>query len=208
MKLRLVAGTAIAIGLSALGACTDGPPSPGVPSLSGGTATSAGGSSNPNAVTGDGSAERRATLHAAAECIRQHGAPRYQDPVLTAEGRVYTDERTLHDALDEVQLQAVETACGELIRAARFDPDDQAPPPPKLLQAGVKSATCLREHGLSGITDPTAGSRFTPGRGFGLQGELPPGDKENPTVRQALQACRNILDEEARLSSLGSLADA
>jgi hypothetical protein len=211
MKLRLVAVPAIAI---TLGGCGQAPSSPTVPSLPQASAgASAGASANPNGVTGDGSAARRTALHNAAECIRQHGAPRYQDPVLTADGRVYTDELTLFDSLDETQLAAVETACGELIRAAKFSPGDQAPPPPKLVQAGVRSAECFRAHGLPDYKDPTVNSRFTPGKGFGLDASGIPGAgqgdaKQNPTVQQALTACRSVLNEESRLSSLGSLADA
>jgi hypothetical protein len=205
----LVAAAAIVIGL--LGGCSDKPSSPGVPRLSGGAAPSASASAgeNPNGVTGDGSAERRAKLHAAAECIRQHGVPGYQDPLLTPDGRVYTDARSLQDTADETMMNTIEQQCGELIRAAKFSPEDQAPAPPKLIQAGVKSAECLRSHGLPNVQDPTASTHFTPGHGFGLNGSwLPSGGKEDPTVKGALTACRSILDEEARLSSLGSLADA
>ena len=141
MRLRLAAVAAVAavaIGAGVLGACGDPPASPRVPSLSGGNGASSRGTDKDNSgrvlngTTGDASAARRTALHNAAECIRQHGAPRYQDPVLTADGRVYTDERALYDAVDETQMQTLETACGELIRAARFSPGDQAPPPPKL----------------------------------------------------------------------------
>ena len=216
MKLRLVAVTATAIGMLSTGgllsACSSGPASPTVPSLSGSAGASTGATENLNAANGDGSAARRTALHNAAECIRQHGAPRYQDPVLTADGRVYTDERALYEALDETQMQALETACGELIRAARFSPGDQAPPPPKLIQAGVKSAQCMRANGLPNWKDPTVNSHFTPGHGFGMDPEAVAhvaGDaKQDPTVRRAHDACRSILDEEARQSSLGSLGDA
>jgi hypothetical protein len=214
----------MAAATAALAACSDPPASPRVPNLPGGTGASAsagaggggGGKGDDrnagralNGATGDAGTARRTALHNAAECIRQHGAPNYPDPVLTADGRVYTDERGLHDAIDENGLDAVETACGELIRAAKFSPDDQAPPPPRLVQAGVKSAGCLRAHGLPDYPDPTAGTSFVPGKGFGLDGTaLPAAGKADPTVQQALGACRSILDEESRLSSLGSLADA
>jgi len=207
VKLSLMAVAAIAISL--LSACGDRPSSPSVPRLSGGAGASDGasGRNNPNAATGDGSAERRAKLHAAAECIRQHGVPKYQDPVLTADGRVYTDARALKETADETGLQAIERECGELIRAAKFVPEDQAPAPPKLIQAGVKAAECMRAHGLPNIKDPTANSDFTPGHGFGhTPDELPKGKDEN--FRRATEACRSLIDEEARLSSLGSLADA
>jgi hypothetical protein len=192
--------------LGAAGACSDQPSSPTVPRLSAGA--DSGDTANPNAVAGDSSAERRARLHAAAQCIRDHGAPRYQDPVLTAEGHVYTDDVGLREVA-EAQLTAIDTACRDLIRAAGFSMRDQGPPPPKLIQAGVRSAQCLRANGLPDVEDPTVARRFTPGKGFGLDpGELPAAGKQDPTVRRALQACRAILDEEARVSSLGNLGDA
>jgi hypothetical protein len=204
--------TAGLIALGTIGACGDEPPSPTVPQLAGGGSAAAGGGSgdtkNPNAVRGDSSAERRARLHDAAQCIREHGAPRYQDPLLTADGYVYTDEVGLRE-LDEAQVTAIDTACGDLIRAASFSTTDQGPPPPKVIQAGVRSAQCLRDNGLPNVKDPTVNSRFVPGKGFGLDADtLPAAGKRDPTVRRALEACRSILDEEAALSSLGNLGNA
>jgi hypothetical protein len=204
---------AVAAIVTTLGACSAPPSSPSVPSLpqtSGSPAatdSSGGTDKNPNETTGDATAARRTALHAAAECIRQHGAPRYQDPVLTANGQVYTDARTLHDSIDEDALADLETACGELIRAARFAPDDQAPPPPKVVQAGVKVAECLLANGLPNIKDPTSNSEFTPGHGFGHTQEEMPGGKDDTFVR-ATEACKGPIDEENRLSSLGNLGDA
>ncbi|WP_406045689.1 hypothetical protein OG799_15135 [Micromonospora sp. NBC_00898] len=147
---------------------------------------------------------RAGRLHNAAECIRQHGVPRYQDPILTADGQVYTDARALQDTADDTIMAAIETACGELIRAAKFAPDDQAPAPPKLVQAGVKVAECLRAHGLPGVKDPTADSRFTPGHGFGLSPDEVPGGKDDTFLR-ATEPCKGLINEEIRLSSLGNL---
>jgi hypothetical protein len=204
------------ISLGTAGACSEGPSSPTVPRLatSGGATTGTGGGNrtdgdeNLNAVRGDSSAARRAKLHDAAECIRKHGAPRYQDPVLTADGYVYTDEVALRN-VEEPQLNAIETACHDLITAAKFSMQDQGPPPPKMIAAGVKSAQCMRAHGLPNFRDPTVHSHFAPGKGFGLDSSsIPAGGKENPTVRRALDSCRKILDEEASLSSLGNLGNA
>ncbi len=211
MKRRLVA---VALSLAALvTACSEPPAAPGVPTLAGsagntGNGGNGGNGPNPNLANGDGSAERRSKLHAAAQCVREHGAPNYQDPVLTADGRVYTDEVALRE-LDEQEVEAVLTACADLIRAANFGIANQAPPPPAVIQAGVKSAECLRAHGLPNVKDPTANDPFIPGKGFGLNPEeIPTGGKEDPTVRRALAECRSILDEEARVSSLGNLANA
>jgi hypothetical protein len=213
-RYRVAIAIAIAmISLGMAGACTDGPAAPTVPRLSGGGASAAAGAghsrgTNPNAIGGDNSAARRAKLHAAAQCIREHGAPQYQDPVLTTDGYVYTDDVALR-GLEEPQLTAIDTACHGLIQAAKFSMRDQGPPPLKLIQAGVKSAQCMRANGLPNYPDPTVDSPFAPGKGFGLSGQsLPPAGKRDPTVRRALQACRRILDEEAALSSLGNLGNA
>ena len=146
---NLPVAAAATILLISLGACSAGPSTPAVPRLAsgGGASASAGAGDknddNPNAVAGDASAARRAKLHAAAQCIRQHGAPNYQDPVLTADGYVYTDDVAMRD-LSGDQLTALTNACQDLIHAANFAIRDQGPPPPALIQAGVKSAQCLR----------------------------------------------------------------
>jgi hypothetical protein len=200
--------------LTGLGACSKGPSSAAVPRLTtGGSAGPSAGArpdnhDNPNAVAGDASAARRAKLHAAAQCIRQHGAPNYQDPVLTADGYVYTDEVAMRDLSDD-QLTALTDACQDLIHAANFAINDQGPPPPALVQAGVRSAQCMRAHGLPNFKDPTVNSHFTPGKGFGLTAdEVPPGGKQNPILQRAIAACRPILDAESSASSLGSLGHA
>jgi hypothetical protein len=208
-RVAIAAGVAL-ISLGAAGACTKEPAVPTVPRLGGaGAGTSAGtGAANPNAVGGDSSAARREKLHAAGQCIREHGAPNYQDPLLTADGYVYSDSVALR-GLEQPQLTAIDTACHDLIRAAKFSVHDQGPAPLKLIQAGVKSAQCMRANGLPDYQDPTANSRFAPGKGFGLNAQsLPAGGKADPTVRRALDACRSVLDEEAALSSLGNLGNA
>jgi hypothetical protein len=202
--------TAIVL-VAVLGACSK-PATPSVPQLpaTGGASAAAQdhGDQNLNAVAGDASAARRAKLHAAAQCIRQHGAPNYQDPVLSSDGYVYTDEIALR-SLDAPQLDAAQTACQDLIHAANFTVRDQGPPPPKLVRAGVKSAECMRAHGLPDFKDPTVDSPFAPGRGFGVDPDsLPPGGKQSPILQRAAEACRAVLDAEESASSLGNLGNA
>jgi hypothetical protein len=188
------------------GAATSSTPSAGA---SGGAGNAGNGKSEPRATgaAGDNSDARRHKLHDAADCVRKHGIPTYRDPVLTADGHVYTDARSYQDASDAA-LTAVDAACGVLMAAAQFTPTEQAPAPPKLVQAGVKVAQCLRAHGLTDVTDPTSTTMFTPGHGFGMTGTLPPGGKDNPVVKAALDACRTQIKEETRLSSMESLAGA
>jgi hypothetical protein len=111
--------------------------------------------------------------------------------------------------LEESRMTTIDTACHGLIVAAAFGITDQGPPPPKMIAAGVRSARCMRAHGLPDYPDPTVDSHFSPGKGFSLTREaLPAAGKQDPTVRRALDACRALLDEEAALSSLGNLGDA
>jgi len=203
---------AVAVTLT-LGACGDEPASPTVPRLAGASASASAApprdtDENPNAVAGDAGSERRAKLHAAAQCVREHGAPNYQDPILTSDGYVYTDDASFRDVSGD-QLTAITNACQELIHAANFAIRDQGPPPPALIQAGVRAAQCMRAHGLPNIKDPTVDSHFTPGKGFSLnRDELPPGGKQNPILQRAVDACRPVLDAESAASSLGSLGHA
>ena len=133
---------------------------------------------------------RAAALHAAAQCIRQHGIPSYADPVLTASGQVYSDSRSIQDASQSV-LNAVQQACGTLAARAGLDPSYEPPAPPQLVEAGVRSAECLRAHGLPNVQDPTAQSPYTPGHGFGFSaGEMPAGGKADPAYQAAAHACR------------------
>jgi len=206
MRYLIVAFVAIGL-LSACGKSS----TPTVPRLAGGSASASAGSStapkNPN-IGGPATDARRAALHTAAECIRQHGIPTYKDPVMTGDGDVYTDARSVQDAGDAT-LAAVQQACGSQIAAAQFQPDNQAAAPPKLVAAGVKAAQCLRANGLPKVTDPTSSTLFTPGHGFGLNGDaLPAAGKQDPVVQRAFAACRTLLNEETRLSDLGSLAGA
>jgi hypothetical protein len=173
--------------------------SPGVPTLS-----QAAGQGSPS----QGSAGSRASaLHAAAQCIRQHGVPSYADPVLTAGGQVYTDARSIQDA-PQSMLAAVRQACAALAAEAGLVPDAEPAAPPQLVEAGVRSAQCLRAHGLPNVQDPAAQSPYTPGHGFGFTAnEIPAGGKSDPAYQAAAHACRPLLDAEIRASTLASLSN-
>jgi hypothetical protein len=150
---------------------------------------------------------RAAALQAAAQCIREHGIPSYADPVLTASGQVYSDSRSIQDAADAV-VSAVQQACGTLAARAGLNPLYEPSAPPQLIEAGVRSAECLRAHGLPNVQDPSARTPYTPGHGFGLTAsEVPAGGKLNPAYQAAAHACRALLDAEIRASTLASLSN-
>jgi hypothetical protein len=211
-----------------LTACSSAHPGAGVPSLAG--PGGGGGAGNSHSAANPGasksavsrprvgySSTRVAQLHAAAQCIREHGVPTYQDPVLAADGSVFTDARSIQDvgakqsrAQQDSMLNAIRQACGSLFTAAGLQPDDESPAPPQLVQAGVRSAECLRANGLPNMRDPNSETPFTPGHGFGLSADELPNNgalgKQDPSVQRAFGACRSLLDAEIRASSLSSLA--
>jgi hypothetical protein len=207
----------LAGGLLLAGCGSSGSSSPAVPSLSqaagqGNQAASQGASASPGASaraeSSQGSwAGRAAELHAAAQCIRQHGIPAYTDPVLTASGQVYTDSRSFDNAPRSV-WDTLQQACGALAARAGLSPDAEPLAPPQLIQAGVRAAECMRTHGLVNDRDPTAQTDYTPGHGFGYTSdEVPPGGKANPVFQAAAHACRSLLDAEIRASTLASLGN-
>ena len=201
------AGWAIAVlaALSAAGAagCAGSDPAPAaVPSLSQSASASTGLAARQNT----GSSPARATaLHAAAQCVRQHGIPGYTDPILTPSGAVYSDTRSLEDVPPSVVV-AMHQACRTLLAEAGLEPTSEPPAPPQLVQAGVRAAECERQHGMPNVTDPTARSPYTPGHGFGMTGaEMPPGGKASPVWRAASHACKAQITAMIKASTLGSL---
>lgn len=227
--MKIMFGAAVGAALIVLAACSSSHPASRVPSLRG-----SGSQSGPAVGSGPG---RAAALHAAAQCIREHGVPTYQDPVLTADGHVYTDARSIQnlggtskqnakgpnlkppgaktssgagsDTGGQSVLDVIRQACGPRLTAAGFQPDDEAPAPPELVQAGVVAARCLRAHGLPSYRDPTSATQFTPGHGFGAtMDELPNNGalgKQDPVVQRAFAACHPQLDAEITASDLQHL---
>lgn len=226
--MKITAWVAAVATVAALAACSSSHRSTGVPSLSGsGAGTQTGshaGTPSPGASKSSisrprvgYSTTRVAQLHAAAQCIRSHGVPAYQDPVLTADGYVYTDARPIQDigdkqssAQQDAMLNAIRRACGSLLTAAGFQPDDESPAPPTLVQAGVRAARCLRANGMPDYRDPTSQTPFTPGHGFGVTADEMPNHgslgKQDPAWQRATNACRHELDAEIAASTLTSLA--
>ena len=204
MKTTTYVAAALAGALLLAGCASSGPGSPVVPAATQAAGRTAAGQGTAGQATGSG---RAAALHAAAQCIRQHGVPSYADPVLTASGQVYSDSRSIQNA-PEGTISAVQQACGALAARAGLNPGQEPPAPPQLVQAGVRAAACMRAHGLPDDQDPTARTPYTPGHGFGMTAsEVPAGGKASPVYQRAAQACRSLLDDEIRASTLASLGD-
>jgi hypothetical protein len=182
---------ALALAAILLAGC-GGHSGPAVPSLGSGSGSAGGGAST------------AARLHAAAQCVRQHGIPSFADPVRSLNGAVYFDLRSIQNAPRSVQ-SAVRAACAALISRTGIDSLSEPPAPPQLVQAGVRAAECMRAHGLPSMLDPTSRTPYTPGHGFGLTAAEVPGGKLGPGFQEAGHACRTLLDAEIRASTLSSL---
>jgi hypothetical protein len=141
---------------------------------------------------------------AAVRCIRDHGIPGYQDPVITPGGAVYTDERAFQ-AAPQSTAGAVVRSCRTLLVRAHLNPNSQPPAPPALVQAGVKTAQCARAHGLPNMHDPNAESPYTPGHGFGHSADEITGGKDSPGFTAFRTACHAVIDAEIKASSLASI---
>jgi hypothetical protein len=218
LRGRRSAAIALLVCASGLGlACGSSPSSsPTVPAAaSGATSGSAAGSAK-GAASGSakGSGKRRLEIPpgrstpeavaAAVRCIRDHGIPGYQDPVITPDGAVYTDERSFQNA-PQSTVSAVMRSCMTLLVRAHLNPNSQPPAPPALVQAGVKTAQCARAHGLPSMHDPNAQSPYTPGHGFGHSADEITGGKDSPGFKAFRTACRAAIDAEVKASTLASL---
>jgi hypothetical protein len=193
----LFAAVLVALAAAPLTACGgSGASGATVPSLAG---------SGSGGTQGGGS--RAAALHAAAQCIRQHGIPGYADPVLTPSGAVYSDSRSFENA-PQSTLDALQQACRTLLAQAQLNPESEPPAPPQFVQAGVLAAECFRAHGMPNVRDPNAQSLYTPGHGFGLSAdEVPPGGKASPIFQRAARACEAQISAELQASTLASLGN-
>jgi hypothetical protein len=96
-------------------------------------------------------------------------------------------------------------SCRALLVRAHLDPARVPPAPAALVQAGVKTAECAREHGLPNMRDPNAQSSYTPGHGFGHSAAEINGGKDSPAFQAFRTACRAVIDAEVTASSLASL---
>jgi hypothetical protein len=181
-------------------ACSGSGTSAGVPSLHG---------QHPGSGTGGHNA---AALHAAAQCIRDHGIPSYQDPAVGPGDVVYTDQRNLERVGSDVVRQAM-AACRSVVARADFDPAQAPHPPAQMVRDGVREAQCFRAHGLPNWPDPKPTDTFDPGHGFqvtdaAFAGAVPPGanPKQSTAFRGAIQACQRESEAVSRDSQLSSLA--
>jgi len=166
----------VLVAAALLGACSGASSTPHVATATGSSPT-----------TTSGRATETQVLHAAAQCIRDHGVTNFPDPVIAADGTVQYDAQLLNSLPDSVS-HPIQAACQAQINAAQqyVDPQGQGQQQatPQELAAEKKFAQCVRQHGYPNFPDPspTGGFQATPG------GPTMPA-KGSP----AFQACRSYL---------------
>ncbi|HUB75527.1 MAG TPA: hypothetical protein VL977_00655 [Solirubrobacteraceae bacterium] len=107
-----------------------------------------------------------------ASCMRAHGVPGFPDPTATGAAlppaaRTGLDKRS-------PTFQAAQRACARLATALA------ALKPRKSVASQLRSAECMRAHGVAGFPDPL------PGGGFDIPATL---DTHAPAFRAAARAC-------------------
>jgi hypothetical protein len=151
-----------------------------------------GGSATPHVATASGShaattvprASETEVLHAAAQCIRDHGVTNFPDPVIAADGSVQYDKQLLNSLPDSV-THPIQQACQAQITAAQqyVDPSGQQQATPQELATDRRLAECMRQHGYPNFPDPS------PDGGFQFPAGSQPPLKSSP----AFQTCRSQL---------------
>src|SRR5919108_3954615 len=183
MMNRLRPAIAVAVAapfiLLALAACGGGGDSGGVASLGGSS------QSGTNGTRTTGSKDPQEAALEFAKCMRQHGVD-MPDPEVDSKGRIRVrvgGPGGKAGGLDPKKLNEAQQACGHLMRGGGVGPGRSDP---KVQDAMLAFARCMREHGID-MPDPTGdGLVFNSRRGQGP-------DPSSSKFKEAEQACDHHL---------------
>ena len=93
--------------------------------------------------------------HQYAQCVRDHGAPDFPDPVVNDQGRASFRDDAARAAAQQAPESAMAACASVLDRLPATARDDQ-PDPGQMRQF----AQCMRDHGVQDWPDPDAQGRF------------------------------------------------
>ena len=148
--------------------------------LAGLAGCSASGGSAGATTTTSGQQDAAAVWRELVRCARANGMPNLPDPQIDSNGRANFPNGT-PDPPASVR-RACQSIYDRLPPSARDD-DDR---PPADMQALLRYARCMREHGVTDFPDPDAQGNFR-----APAGSTGPGPK-SPSFQRALQACRQL----------------
>jgi hypothetical protein len=164
---RLVGGrTAVAVGL-------------GVVVLLAGLAGCSAAGGSQAATTTSGQQDAAAVWHELVACARANGMPSLPDPQIDSNGKAHFPDGT-PDPPQSVR-RACQSIYDRLPAAARGDTER----PPADIQALLRFARCMREHGVADFPDPKADGTF-PLAGTSL------GHGKTPRLITAMRACDRL----------------
>jgi hypothetical protein len=142
---------------------------------------SASGGSAGATTTTSGQQAAAAVWRELVRCARANGMPNLPDPQIDSNGRASFPNGT-PNATASVR-RACQSIYDRLPPSAR---DEEETRPPADMQALLRYARCMREHGVPDFPDPDAEGNFRAPAGGG--GPSP----KSPTFQRALQACRQL----------------
>jgi len=146
--------------------------------LAGLAGCSASGGSAGATTTTSGQQAAAAVLREFVRCARANGMPNLPDPQIDSNGRADFPNGTPEPPA------SVRRACQSIYDRLPPSARDETERPPADMQALLRYARCMREHGMADFPDPQADGRFP----------LPPSLRggKTPSFQRAMQACRQL----------------
>jgi hypothetical protein len=168
---RLVGGrAAVAVGLGVIVLLA------GLAGLAG---CSASGGSAGATTTTSGQQNAAAVLREFVQCARANGMPNMPDLRLDSNSRVSIPEGTPDPP------KSVERACRSIWERLPASARGDKERPPADMQALLRYARCMREHGVPDVPDPSPDGSFVASPSMQREGK-------SPRLLRALQACRQL----------------
>jgi hypothetical protein len=151
----------------------------GVVLLLGGLAgcSASGGSAGATTTTG-GQRDAAAVWRELVACARANGMPNLPDPQIDSNGRADFPNGTPDPPA------SVRRACQSIYDRLPASARDEQERPPADIQALLRYARCMREHGVADFPDPDAAGDFRASAGST--------DPKTPSFQRAMQACRQL----------------
>jgi hypothetical protein len=146
--------------------------------LAGLAGCSASGGSGAASTTTSGQQDAAAVWRELVRCARANGMPKLPDPQIDSNGRANFPNGTPEPPA------SVRRACQSIYDRLPASARDDAARPPADMQALLRYARCMREHGVADFPDPDAAGNFRAQAGSA--------DPKSPSFQRAMQACRQL----------------
>jgi hypothetical protein len=147
------------------------------------------GGSGAATTTTSGQQAAAAVLQEFVQCARANGMPNLPDLRLDSNGQVSIPEGTPDPP------KSVERACTSIWERLPATASGQQGRPPANMQALLRYARCVREHGVADFPDPDAEGNFRASAGST--------DPRTPSFQRAMQACRQLDPNKGARSQQG-----